>query len=198
MNLADIYRFVESLLIRYGLLAVFGSSILEADVVPVLAGVAAHHGCFSPALGILAASGGALIGDCFWFFLGRQEVIQNSSMFLRLRPKAEALFRRVGIWQVPASHVVYGTRMATMTWLGARGSAFGIFALADGLSSLTLTAILLTLGFMLSAKAQTVLVHVKRIEVVLLIAVAIAGLIFHLRRKTQRSPGCRTTGDSHE
>jgi membrane protein DedA with SNARE-associated domain len=193
---------VESLLISYGLLAVFLSSMLEADVVPVLAGVAAHRGCFSPALGILAASGGALAGDCFWFFLGRQKAIQNSSMFRSLRPKAESLFRRVGIWQVPASHLVYGTRLATMTWLGARGSAFSTFALADGLSSLMLTTILLSLGFTLSANAQIVLVHLKRVEVGLLVAVVLIGLTFYVRRKTKRAstrrPDRMTTGDSNK
>lgn len=178
---------MESDLIRYGLLAVFLASLLEADVVPVLAGVAAHRSCFNPGLGIIVASSGALAGDCFWFFLGRQKVIQNSKMVLRFRPKAEALFRRVGIWQIPASHVVYGTRMATMTWLGARGSAFGSFALVDGLSCFILTTLLLSLGFALSASAQIVLVHVRRIEVALLVTLALFGLIFQLLRKFRRT-----------
>jgi Uncharacterized membrane-associated protein len=178
---------VESEFIRYGLLAVFLAALLEADVVPVLAGVAAHRGCFNPSLGIIVASCGALTGDCFWYFLGRQEVIQNSKMVLRFRPKAEALFHRVGIWQIPASHVVYGTRMATMTWLGARGSAFGSFALVDGLSCLVLTTFLLSLGFALSASAQIVLVHVRRIELVLLVSLMLLGLILHLLRKFRRT-----------
>lgn len=178
---------VESLLMKYGLLAVFLASLLEADVIPVLAGVAAHRGCFNPVFGVIAASSGALAGDCLWFYVGRQEVIQNSAMLLRLRPKAEALFRRVGIWQIPASHVVYGTRMATMTWLGARGSAFGMFALADGLSCFMLTTFLLALGFALSASAPLVLIHIRRIEVALLVAVILFTLILHLLRKVRRT-----------
>jgi len=178
---------VESLLIKYGLLAVFLASLAEADVIPVLAGVAAHRGCFNPAFGIVAASSGALAGDCFWFFVGRQKTIQNSKMFLRLRPKAEKLFRRVGIWQIPASHLVYGTRLATMTWLGARGSAFGTFALADGLSSFTLTALLLSLGFALSASAPIILVYVRQIEVSLLVAVTLVGLIVYRLQKLRRT-----------
>jgi len=177
---------VESELIKYGLLAVFLAALLEADVVPVLAGVAAHRGYFNPVLGIIVASGGALTGDCFWYFLGRQEIIQNSKMVLRLRPKAEALFYRVGMWQIPASHVVYGTRIATMTWLGARGSAFGSFAAVDGVSCFVLTTFLLFLGFALSASAQIILLHVRRIEMALLVTLILVGLSFHLLRKFRR------------
>ena len=43
---------VELILIKYGLVAVFVAAMLEADVIPVLAGVAAHRGYFNPALGI--------------------------------------------------------------------------------------------------------------------------------------------------
>lgn len=178
---------MELVLIKYGLLAVFVASLLETDVVPVLAGVAARRGCFNPALGIVAGSAGALAGDCFWFYLGRRKVIQNSKMFLRIRSKAERLFRRVGIWQIPASHVVYGTRVASMTLLGARGSSFGKFALIDGSSCVVLTTFLLSLGFALSANAQIVLVHVKRIELGLLVTVTLFGLIFHLLQKSQRT-----------
>lgn len=177
------------LLIKYGLLAVFVASMFEADAVPILAGVAAHRGCFNPALGIVAASTGALAGDCLWFYVGRYKVIQNSRLFLRIKPKAEILFRRVGNWQIPASHVVYGTRVATMTWLGARGSSFSSFALIDGSSCVLLTTLLFSLGFALSASASTVLVRVKHIEVVLLVTFALCGLTFYLLQKVRRRIG---------
>jgi membrane protein DedA with SNARE-associated domain len=59
---------VELILIRYGLLAVFVAEMFEADVIPVLAGVAAHRGYFNPVLVVVAASFGALAGDCVWFY----------------------------------------------------------------------------------------------------------------------------------
>jgi membrane protein DedA with SNARE-associated domain len=86
----------------------------------------------------------------------------------------------VGHWQIPASHVIYGTRVATMTFLGARGSAAGRFVLVDGVSCLALTTLLFSLGFALSASVSMVLINVRRIEIVLLAAVALVGLILHL------------------
>jgi membrane protein DedA with SNARE-associated domain len=177
---------VEQLLIRYGLFAVFGAAMVEADVVPVLAGVAAHRGFFNPVFAVIATSTGALTGDCIWFYLGRFKLLQQSKLFRRIRPKAEALFRRVGSWQIPASHVIYGTRVATMIFLGGRGSSFAKFALVDGLSCVALTTVLFSLGYGLSASASAILVNVRRVEIVLLGTVIFCGLISLLLQKLGR------------
>ena len=171
---------VEAILIRYGLAAVFVAAMVEADVIPVLAGVAAHRGYFNPVLAIAAASCGALAGDCLWFYIGRHNLIKKSTTLQKIKSKAEALFQRVGHWQIPVSHVIYGTRVATMTFLGARGSPVSRFVLVDGVSCLALTTLLFSLGFALSASVSMILVNVRRVEVVLLVAVALVGLILHL------------------
>jgi len=171
---------VELLISKYGLIAVFLAAMLEADVIPVLSGVAAHRGYFNPFLAVAAASFGALAGDCLWFYVGRHALIKNSATLQRIKSKAEVLFRRVGHWQIPASHVIYGTRVATMTFLGARGSPVGRFVLLDGVSCLALTTLLFSLGFALSASVSLVLNSVRRVEVVLLVAVATGGLVLHL------------------
>jgi membrane protein DedA with SNARE-associated domain len=155
--------------------------MLEADVIPVLAGVAAHRGYFDPVFAVGVASFGALTGDCVWFYIGRSNTIRNSKLMRRLRSKGELLFHRVGNWQIPASHVVYGTRVATMTFLGARGSAIGRFVLVDGVSCFALTTLLFVLGFALSASVSLVLVNVRRVEIVLLVCVALFGVIYLLR-----------------
>lgn len=171
---------MEAILIKYGLVAVFIAAMFEADVIPVLAGVAAHRGYLNPILAIAAASFGALVGDCVWFYVGRHNLIEKITLLRQIRSKAEVLFQRVGHWQIPASHVIYGTRVATMTFLGARGSAAGRFVLVDGVSCLALTTLLFSLGFALSASVSMVLINVRRIEIVLLAAVALVGLILHL------------------
>jgi membrane protein DedA with SNARE-associated domain len=160
--------------------------MVEADVVPVLAGVAAHRGFFEPILGIMTSSSGAFAGDFLWFLLGRHAAIQRSKLFLRIRPKAEILFQRVGSWQIPASHVIYGTRVATMIFMGGRGVSFGRFALVDGLACLILTTILFSLGFGLSASASVILVNVRRVEIDLLATVILCGLLFTLLKKLRR------------
>ena len=196
MVLAACVMVLELALIKYGLLAIFIAAMLEADVVPVLAGVAAHRGYFNPVLAIAAASAGALFGDCVWFYIGRHNVIKNSKVLLRIRSTAEILFPRVGHWQIPASHVIYGTRVATMTFLGARDSPVGRFVLVDGVSCLTLTTLLFYLGFALSASVSVILVDVRRVELVLLVAIVVLGLVLHLlHRLGRRVLGVATTGE---
>ena len=170
---------MELILIKYGLLAVFVAAMFEADVIPVLAGVAAHRGYLHPILAVPVASFGALAGDCVWFYMGRHKLIRNSAKLQKIKSKAEILFKRVGHWQIPASHVIYGTRVATMTFLGARGSSASRFVLVDGVSCLALTTLLFSLGFALSASVSLVLINVRRVEIVLLVAVALVGLILH-------------------
>ncbi len=177
---------MELLIVKYGLFVVFAAAMLEADVIPVLAGVAAHRGYFNPVVAVVLASGGALAGDCIWFYLGRSNLIRNARLMQRLRSKAEILFRRVGNWQIPASHVVYGTRVATMTFLGARGSSASRFVLVDGVSCLMLTTLLFGLGFALSASVSLILINVRRVEIVLLVVVALCGLIFYLLQRFGR------------
>ena len=177
---------MELLLIKYGLAAVFLAAMLEADVVPILVGVAAHRGYFDPPTAIAVTSLGALAGDCVWFYVGRSGVIAKSKLLLRLQATAEILFRRVGHWQIPASHIVYGTRIATMTFLGARGSSGGRFVLVDGVSCFALTTLLFCLGFALSASVSIILVDVKRVELVLLAVVAVLALVIHLLQRFGR------------
>jgi len=58
----------------------------------------------------------------------------------------------------------------------------GRFVLVDGVSCLALTTLLFGLGFALSASVSLVLVNVRRVEIVLLVAVALFGLIVFLLR----------------
>jgi membrane protein DedA with SNARE-associated domain len=177
---------MELFLIKYGLIAVLLAAMLEADVIPVLAGVAAHRGYFNPAVAVLCASAGAFVGDCIWFSVGRHNLIKNNRRLEQIRSNAEALFQRVGHWQIPASHVIYGTRVATMTFLGTRGSAVGSFVLVDGVSCLALTTLLFYLGFAFSAGVSMILSDVRRVEVVLLATAVLCGLILQLSRRIGR------------
>ena len=163
------------------------AAMLEADVIPVVVGVAAHRSYFNPLLSIAVASAGALTGDCLWFYLGRHNLIRSNKLLSRLRLKAEVLFQRVGNWQIPASHVIYGTRIVTMTFSGARGSSFAGFFFVDATSCLALTTLLFCLGFVLSASISAILIDVRRVQVVLLVALALCLLVLHLLQRFGRS-----------
>ena len=175
---------MQLLFIRYGLLAVFLAAALEADIVPVLTGVVAHAGYVNPGLALLAASAGAFSGDCAWFCVGRRysKRIKIRVDYRRAGRMAEDLINVLGIWGIPASHVVYGTRVATMIFWGARRFSIAKFALVDALGCVGLTSLLFMLGFWFSAGASQIVGGVKRVELLMLFAVIITVLVFQLTR----------------
>ena len=182
MNVAQFFEPMETFLMRYGLVAVFVAAMGEADVVPVVSGVVAHLGYFNFVKAIAVASAGAFMGDCIWFWLGSRhsEWIRSSRIYLRTADVVAKFDRRWGIWQIPASHVVYGTRIATMTLSGLKKMPFPKFAVMDLMGCVVFTTIFATLGFLFSSSAALIIGHVKRVELFLLVVVVVTALIFHL------------------
>ena len=180
---------MHEILIRYGLVAVFLAAAVEADVVPVLTGVLAHLGFVEVAPAIACATAGALTGDCVWYFAGRfySRRVKATGMYQRAGPMAERLTARLGNWQIPASHVIYGSRVATMVLSGIRTLSVSRFVLIDGLGCLFLTTCLFTIGFLFSANAEQVISNMKRMEFFLLIAACCSFLFLYFMRRARQS-----------
>jgi len=185
---------MEGFLTKYGLIAVFVSAMIEADVIPVVTGVVAHLGYFGFVKSITVASAGAFSGDCIWFWIGhaRSGWIRSTRFYQRISKAAKHLSRKFGIWQIPASHIIYGTRIATMLFAGIERTSFWKFAAVDILGCAVFTTILASLGFLFSGSASLIIGHVKRVEIFLLVVALGTALVFHLlkvitQRQTQRS-----------
>lgn len=178
---------MELLLIKYGTLAVFLAAMIEADVVPVLTGVVAHFGYVRVGPAVLAATAGAFAGDYVWFCAGvyYSQSIRNSRFYRRAGQVTEKLIRRLGHWQIPASHFIYGTRISTMIFWGVQRTSTLKFALFDGSGCLVLTGVLFTLGFEFSGSASLVVGRVKQVELLLLVGM-ISALLLYLTGRVVR------------
>ena len=173
---------MQLFLIKYGVLAFFLAAAVEADVVPILAGALAHLDHMNAVLAIAFLTSGALAGDCLWFLMGRHYStrIQSWSIYIRMRPVVERLTSQIGLWQIPASHLIYGTRVATMILFGIRRLAVSRFVVTDSCACLVVTTTLFALGFGLSASTAQIIGHVKRIELFMLCVIVLFGFTFHL------------------
>jgi membrane protein DedA with SNARE-associated domain len=173
---------IELLLMKYGLVAVFACAALEADVVPVLTGVAVHMRYFGFVSAIGSATVGAFVGDCVWFLIGRNrsQSIRAHRRYRRAGNAAEAMAQRFGVWHIPLSHIIYGTRMATMAFAGIRRLSFTKFAIVDLVGCVTLTTGLVTLGFSFSRSAGFIIGHLKKLELTLLLGVIGIALLWFL------------------
>ena len=195
---------MEFFLMKYGLAAVFFLAMAEADAVPVLTGVVAHFGYFGFVKSIAVASGGAFTGDCVWYWIARthSEWIRASRIYARSAKVAENLDRRFSVWQIPASHIVYGTRIATMALSGIKKMSFSKFAVMDLLGCVAFTTAFVTLGFLFSSSASLIIGHIKRLELFLLLVMIIAALALHLlkliaRRQTEVARKTSREHNSH-
>lgn len=180
---------MEQFLIRYGLYAVFFGSMVEGDAMPVMSGVVAHLGYFRLWEAVAASIGGMFLGDCVWYWLGRGfgPRIEKTKFYRKHLPKAEKIIGKIGVWQVLAARVVYGTRNATMLFWGIKKLNFVRFAAIDFVGCFIWGAFLTSIGYFLSFGAYAIIGDVKQAEIGLLIilvfAVALTILIRFLRNK---------------
>lgn len=175
---------MEQFLIRYGLYAVFFGSMVEADAMTVMSGAAAHLGYFGFAGAIAASVGGMFAGDCVWYWLGRGfgHRIEKTEFYQKHLPKAEKIIGKIGIWQILAARLIYGTRNGTMLFWGIKKLSFAKFAAIDFFGCLVWGTVLTALGYFLSFSVEKIIGDIKQVEIgLLVIIVFVAGLILLIK-----------------
>jgi membrane protein DedA with SNARE-associated domain len=180
---------MESFLIKYGLLAVFFGSAVEADAMPVLSGAFSHFGYFGYPFALVACVGGMFTGDCIWYWTGRifGNQIRETKLFKKRFPQVEKYIDRIGILQVLFSRVFYGTRNATMLIWGVKKYSFLRFAWVDLLGCAIWGTLLVSLGYFLSLSVKSVVGDIKDVEIFFLIIAVCLILFIILRSILSRS-----------
>jgi membrane protein DedA with SNARE-associated domain len=114
---------LDELLTRYGLPAALAGSMLDGDLVPLLAGVAVHLGHLALAPASLACALGLVAADLLWWRVGRGAAgrLHATDAWRRAGPTIDRLARRFGPLEIPLARVVFGTRTASMLFWGAQG-----------------------------------------------------------------------------
>ncbi|MEK7088398.1 MAG: DedA family protein [Patescibacteria group bacterium] len=77
---------LEYFVVNYGYIALFAGSLIEGELVLIVAGFLAHLGLFNLPWVIAVALVGTIVGDQFYFYLGRR----RGRQFLEKRPKWQA------------------------------------------------------------------------------------------------------------
>ena len=171
---------METLLIKYGLAAVFIGGALEGDATFILTGVVVHLGLLNLPASIAVGTVGAFAGDCFWYSFGRSGSarIVNSRTYRRAAPTADRLARRFGPWEIVAARFIFGARIASIVFWGIRKLSFAKFALIDLISCLLWVSLLISLGRLLSHTATLLIGEARRIEMWLLGALLLSVAAF--------------------
>ena len=183
---------LEAFLIRHGPLAVVAGAALEGDMTLILAGVIAHLGIFSFPTAIAAGALGTYIADLFWFLVGkwRGPALRNTRLYGHVGPKVERWGRRFGPIQLVASRFIYGTRIASMVFWGLTRLPLIRFLLIDLAGSILGALVFGALGWVLSGSITVLVGHIRRVELVLLVALIIGGgIVLWLRRAVEAEAG---------
>jgi membrane protein DedA with SNARE-associated domain len=180
---------VEALIAAHGYWVVFVGTFLEGETVLVVGGMAAHQGLLHLPGVIGAACIGTLLGDQFFFWLGRQRGqawVERSPVWRVRAERARRLALRGGPGFLLGFRFLYGLRSVTPLILGATGYPPGRFLVWNCLGAALWAVIVGVLGFALGQAAETVIGEFRRDSVRLLGVLLIVGACFWLIRRMWR------------
>ena len=138
------------LIAQFGYLAVLLGTVLEGETLLLLAGYSAHRGYLDLPTVIGVAWVGAMLGDQFFFWLGRRHALRLMRHFPTLRDKIELALQRIerhptGI--ILTMRFLWGLRMALPAALGMSRIHWLKFSCLNSLSAMGWAALVAYIGW---------------------------------------------------
>jgi membrane protein DedA with SNARE-associated domain len=186
--LATIAKLIEA----YGYLFVFAGTFLEGETVLLAAGFAAHQGLLDFRLVIAVAFIGGTLGDQLAFLLGRWKgnaLIERVPALARHAPRVHRLMERYNVLLIMIVRFLYGLRIAGPVIMGSSRIPLLRFALLNMIAAAIWAVLVAGVGYVFGAATESVLSHIKHIEVIALLvilALGFAAWIWHYQRDRKR------------
>lgn len=176
------------LLQRYGLWAVFFGTMIEGDLTLLFSGVLARAGLFTFEEAFLVGTAGGFIGDSLSYMIGARFRGRARSLhfFVRARPRVEKLMHRFGVLSVFIVKYVYGLRTTSAIFWGLAHFGFLKFAGLTLASCVVWVGLLAGLGFTFATGVEKLIGDLKRIQIILLVAVIIIATVYIISRFERR------------
>jgi membrane protein DedA with SNARE-associated domain len=171
---------IEEMIARYGYFALFIGVVIEGETVLIAASFAAHQGYLQVPWVIAVAFMGAIAGDQFYFFLGREkgrDFIKSRPLWQLRVKKAESLLQRHYRLIIPGFRFIYGLRSVAPFAIGMSRIRTVNFVLLDAASALAWSLLMGTFGFLLGAILDSALVDVKMYERQVLLTILVIGAV---------------------
>ncbi|MGD2062293.1 MAG: DedA family protein [Nitrospirota bacterium] len=172
---------LQAYLVDYGLWVLFIGTVLEGEVVLVLAGFLAHVGLFPYWQVVAVAVSGGVLGDQIFFYLGRwkgEVIVHRVRVFSRRAGKAMELIDHWHGWLIPASRFLYGFRILLPLTFGMIGTPPTRFAILNVASAIPWALLFSFTGYALGEFALEMIQTAQRHRGIALLAVmVVAGLV---------------------
>ncbi len=180
---------MEHLIEQYGYWGIFLGTFLEGETILILGGFAAHRGYLDLPGVMLCAFAGTLLSDQLLFFLGRR----HGQALLTWRPSWQERVARLKGW-IGRNRILiilvfrfwYGLRTVTPFALGMSRVAWLEFILLNIVGALVWAAAIGGVGYLFGQVMEAVLGDIRRIEMLIMLAIALIGLGFSVRHYRRR------------
>ena len=190
-------HFVNDLLWKFGLPAIFLLTMAEGDITLLLAGVLAHGQAFGDYSFLQVLLVGTLAGvasDNAAYALGRvgRNRVKRYRFYCAARPRIERLTEKFGPLSIFVSKFTYGLRWGACAFYGVAKMPYPRFLLLSGASCLMWVLVLSGAGFVFHSAIYTLVGNIHDLSYMLLgvvvavLGVGIAG--FYLAEKYWLSP----------
>lgn len=137
---------------------------------------------------------GVLAGDVLIFTIGRKwgaDAVRHKSLKHLLTPKRLARvqrhFEKSGTMTILLARFLMGLRAATYLLAGSMRMPFRQFFWLDFLAALVSVPLVSYLGYVFAPQLETLLMFLRRVEVLILIAVLVGAGVFYWRRRSRKS-----------
>lgn len=184
---------LSQLVADYGYLAVFAGSLLEGETILVVAGFAAHQGHLSLPAVIAIAFVGGLLGDQFFFFLGRRygdALLRRLPLLARHAERVNRLLLRHHAWLIVGVRFMYGLRIAGPIVIGMSPVSARRFLLFNLIGAAIWAVLIAGAGYLFGQTLHWLLADLNRYEWVgVLVILAVAGLVALGHRLWSRRKG---------
>lgn len=167
-------EWAKALIDQYGYLAVFISTVVEGEVLVIVAAALTASGLMRAEWVILAAAAGAFVGHLICFILGRWRGLQivEAVPFLRKHyPKVNLLMDEYAHWSVFMFQYLYGLRIPSAIMFGASSVTWLRFFWLQTLNCLSWATLYFFAGNLIGM--ATIVIH----ETLGIEGVIIAGLL---------------------
>lgn len=168
------------LITHYGYAILFFGTFFEGETILALAGFAAYEGHLKLGLIIPIAIAGALLGDQFFFYLGRYKGKQLLARYPTLGQRVERVHQLTAHyhgWIIFGSRFMYGFRVIIPLSFGAGGISALRFFLLDLLGAIVWAPIFALGGYAFGNAVQHFLGNVKKFEEIIILGVIIIAVV---------------------
>ena len=182
-------HFVNDLLLKFGLPAIFLLTMAEGDITLLLAGVLAHGQAFGDYSFLWVLAVGTLAGvasDNVAYALGRagRSSVKKYRFYCAARPRLERLTKKFGSLSIFVSKFTYGLRWGACAFYGIAKMSYLRFLLLSFASCFVWVAVLSGAGFIFHTAIYTLVGNLHDLSYMLLfvvigvVAVGVVGFYF--------------------